>query len=132
MRLDPFRRSPSKGRVTQIMCNVRACTLNQRSQVPCPVQSLVLPVLKIRFAVAPCNCSFVRMCGSEKNPLDLDVSKQYALFVLRRDCCYSHRAHSRISFTCFESEPFVCFLFQNRICFQRHWPTWVETRTFFH
>ena len=26
------------------------------------------------------------MCGSEKNRLDLDVLKQYTLFVLRRDC----------------------------------------------
>ena len=40
----------------------------------------------IRLAVAPCSFSFVRMRDSEKNRLDLDVSKQYTLFVLRRDC----------------------------------------------
>ena len=40
----------------------------------------------IRFAVAPCSFSFVGMCGSEKNRVDLDVWKQYTLFVLRRDC----------------------------------------------
>ena len=39
----------------------------------------------IRFAVAQCSFSFLKMCGSEKNRLDLDVSKQYTLFVLRRD-----------------------------------------------
>ena len=40
----------------------------------------------IRFAVAPSNFSFVSMCGSEKNWMDLDVLKQYTLFALRRDC----------------------------------------------
>ena len=38
-----------------------------------------------RFAVAPCSFSFLRMRGSEKNRLDLDFSKQFTLFVLRRD-----------------------------------------------
>ena len=37
-----------------------------------------------KVAVAPCSYSFVRMCGSEKNRVDLDVPKQYTLFVLRR------------------------------------------------
>ena len=30
--------------------------------------------------------SSLRMCSSEKNRLDLDVSKQYTLFVIWRDC----------------------------------------------
>ena len=53
---------------------------------PAPCYPALLRLICIRFAVAPCSFSFLRMCGSEKNRLDLDVSKQYTLFVLRRDC----------------------------------------------
>ena len=43
-------------------------------------------LFRSRFAEAEFSFSFVRMCGSEKNRVDLDILKQYTLFVLRRDC----------------------------------------------
>ena len=44
-----------------------------------------------RFAVAPCSFSFVRMCGSEKNRVDLDDSNQCTLFVHRRETTWCYR-----------------------------------------
>ena len=60
------------------------CVMMMRCACSCRKQ--LSTYMCIRFAVAPCSFSFLRMCGSEKNRLDLDVSKQYTLFVLRRDC----------------------------------------------
>ena len=64
------------------------------------------------------------MCGSEKNRLDLDVSKQYTLFVLRRDFRTTH-SHKRETTWCYRTPNAYLLLspckLSNLICLKRKW-----------